>query len=81
MPRYTSAELDAFRAAGKSQTNLARAKAMTEEEIDAAIADDPEERDMPDDWYLHAKLVVPEQPISIRLDTDLVEYFRGTGRG
>jgi uncharacterized protein (DUF4415 family) len=81
MPRYTGEELRELIARGESRSDLAQAKAMTEKEIDAAIAEDPDERDMPEDWYLHAKLVIPKQPISIRLDTDLIEYFRGTGRG
>lgn len=70
-----------MRLSGESQTDLARAKAMTDEEIDAAIASDPELAGLPEDWYETARLVVPKQPVSIRLDTDLVEYFRGTGRG
>ncbi len=81
MPRYSSDEMKEMRRLGKSQTDLARAKAMTDEEISAAIATDPELAGLPDDWHETARLVVSKQPVSIRLDTDLVEYFRGTGRG
>jgi len=79
MPRYTSEELRALR--GQSQTDLARAAAMTDEQIDAAIASDPAEGDLPRDWHLTARLVQPKTTLSIRLDADLVEFFRAEGRG
>lgn len=38
---------------------------------------------IPDDWYEKAYLVVPpsKERISIRLDEDVLEFFRSQGRG
>lgn len=63
----------------RGKTDWARVDALTEEELEAAIAEDP---DADIDWS-HAELVVPpkKKPISIRLDEDVIEYFRRSGPG
>lgn len=56
---------------------------MTDAEIDAAIASDPEWAELePIDWT-KAEVVVPpkKQAISIRLDQDLIEFFKKQGPG
>jgi uncharacterized protein (DUF4415 family) len=47
------------------------------------MAADPDWRDVPRDWFLGAEAVMPRPkiPVSIRLDADLVDFFRGQGRG
>lgn len=81
--RYTMDELRERAQRGESRTNLARIKAMTEEELEQAIASDPDWADIPENWFEQAEAVMPKPkvPVSIRLDADLIEYFRGTGRG
>ena len=67
----------------KSQTDWARVKAMTEEEIEAAAQADPEwEGDLDIDWS-NATLVMPRRKgaISIRLDEDVLTYFKNLGAG
>ncbi|TCZ66213.1 hypothetical protein EXY23_03180 [Roseicella aquatilis] len=68
---------------GEDRTDFARIDAMTEADLEQAIADDPDWRDVPRDWHRGAEAVMPRAkvPISIRLDADLVEFFRGQGRG
>ena len=41
----------------------------------------PELRALPDDFWQGARVVTPvtKQPISIRLDEDLIDWFRATG--
>lgn len=55
--RYTSAELEAWRAAGGSRSDRVRAK--TEEELERDIAGDPDWCDVPSDWYKTAVAVWP----------------------
>lgn len=80
--RYTSAELDALRA-GRGPTDMSRAKAKTEAELERDIASDPEWRDIPRTWYEAAEAVmpVPKKLLSLRLDTDVVDWFRQQGPG
>ena len=52
-------------------------------QLEQAIADDPDWADIPKNWYEQAEAVMPKPkvPVSIRLDADVIEYFRSTGRG
>jgi uncharacterized protein (DUF4415 family) len=82
--RYTAEELRAIIARGESRTDWARVDVMTEAELEAAIASDPDWADIPPDWYKHA---VPHYPktlrkeVRLRLDPDLLAWFRRQGRG
>ena len=65
----------------KSETNWARLDALTDAEIDASIANDP---DWSDDWnWSDAVLVIPpkKKAISIRVDEDVLDYFKQEGAG
>jgi uncharacterized protein (DUF4415 family) len=65
----------------KSETDWARLDALTDEEIEASIANDP---DWSDDWnWGDAVLVIPpkKKAISIRVDEDVLDYFRKEGAG
>lgn len=77
---YTSDELKAMRA--KSRTDWAKVDAMTEEELEAAIASDEDERDIEWDWT-KAKLVMPRarQSVHLRLEPEVVEFFKSQGKG
>jgi uncharacterized protein (DUF4415 family) len=81
--RYSADELRAMVARGESRTDWPRVDSMTEEELERAIAEDPDWRDVPRDWYKDAVPVrrTPKVAVSIRLDADLVEFFRAQGRG
>ena len=52
---YTAEELRAMIERGQDQTSWARLDAMTEEELEAAIASDPDWADIPRDWYQRAR--------------------------
>lgn len=56
---------------------------MTDAEVDAAVASDPDWAALePIDWT-KAEVVVPpkKQAISIRLDQDLIDFFKKQGPG
>lgn len=82
--RYTAEELRRKLASGelKSQTDWARVDAMTEEDLERAIASDPDADIADPDWE-NAVLVIPpsKTPISIRLDDDVLAFFKEGGAG
>jgi len=52
---YTAEEIETMIARGQDRTDWARIDAMTEEELEAAIASDPDWRDVPRDWHKDAR--------------------------
>jgi uncharacterized protein (DUF4415 family) len=81
--RYSADALKALRAREGSRTDLARLGAQTEAQTDAAIAEDPDWKDIPRDWHADALPVMPgtKRLVSLRLDSDVLDFFRGTGKG
>jgi uncharacterized protein (DUF4415 family) len=63
------------------RSNWPRVDAMTDADIARAIAKDPDTFTV-DDWT-DAELVMPvkKRSIHLRIDPDVLDYFRGTGRG
>ena len=56
--------------------------ALTDQEIEQAVKDDPDAAPILDDeWFRHARLVMPErkQLISLRLDREVVDWFKRQG--
>jgi hypothetical protein len=51
---YSANELEGMIERGDDQTDWARVDAMTEAELEAAIASDPDWAEIPPDWYKHA---------------------------
>ena len=81
--RYTADELRRMAERGESRTDIARLQAMSDQEVERAIANDPDWEGVPDDWSERAEAVMPRPkvPVSIRLDADVVERYRAMGRG
>jgi uncharacterized protein (DUF4415 family) len=77
---YTAAELKAKR--GDSRTDLAKTDAMTDEELERLIAEDEDERGIQPDWT-KARLVLPQarQSVHLRLDRDIIAFFKSQGKG
>lgn len=65
------------------KTDWARADALTDAEIDKAIADDPDWDGFKDIDWSEAVLVVPpkKKAISIRVDEDVLDWFKSEGAG
>ena len=72
-----------LRATETDKTDWARVDALTDEDIEAAIASDPDAAPLLDDeWFRNAVLTVPAKvPTSIRVDGDVMDWFKGQGRG
>jgi uncharacterized protein (DUF4415 family) len=66
----------------KSRTDWARVDALTDEEIERAIAEDPDAAPLLDEaWFRKARLVPPDPkvPISIRIDREILDWFKQRG--
>lgn len=66
----------------KGRTDWDRLRSVTDEEVERAIAEDADADASSFDW---ASAVViepqPKQAVSIRLDQDVLEFFKAKGRG
>lgn len=61
----------------RSKTDLKRLVRMSDEDIDTS--DIPE---LDEDFFRRAELRVPrKQPVTIRLDADVLEWFKSQGQG
>lgn len=63
----------------QGRADLARLRRLSDREIASTSPD--ELRDLPDDFWRGARVVTPvaKEAISIRLDSDVIAYFRATG--
>jgi uncharacterized protein (DUF4415 family) len=65
-------------------SDWARVDAMTDEDIERAIADDPDAAPIADaEWFREAAVSKPAWKVatSLRVDADVMDWFRGQGRG
>jgi uncharacterized protein (DUF4415 family) len=80
--RYTAEEIDEMLARGESRTDWAAVKAVTEEALEASIAADPDDVHEPIDWSRAVRGMPPrKRDTHIRIDEDVLDWFRQTGRG
>ena len=81
--RITRVSADRVHELGPGKTDWARVDALTDEEIEAAMRDDPDWADLVDFDWSRAVVVVPrkKRAISIRLDEDVVDFFKSQGKG
>lgn len=70
------------RKAVEPRTNWKRLRARTDAQIRAALRKDPESKPTDEAFWADAKVVLPrrKQTVTIRLDADLLDWFR-TNRG
>jgi uncharacterized protein (DUF4415 family) len=66
---------------GESRTDWKRVKAMSQKEVERLAYRD--EGPLPDDWESNVTVGLPpaKQDIHIRLDGDILEWFKAHGRG
>jgi uncharacterized protein (DUF4415 family) len=77
--RYSLDELKRM----KSKTDWSRVDATTQEEVERQIASDPDDWLTDDDAVVFAGMPLPptKERVNIRLDRDVLDYFRASGRG
>ena len=66
----------------KGKTNWTRVRSLTDKEIEAAVLNDPDAVPFDFDWS-KVLLVIPpkKKAISIRVDEDVLDYFKKHGAG
>ena len=66
----------------KGKTDWAAVDALTDKQIEEAVRDDPDAVPLDIDWS-KAVLVIPpkKKAISIRVDEDVLDYFKKQGAG
>ncbi len=77
----TLEEIKARLAVGESRTDWARARAMTQEEVERLA--DEEDGPLPEGWEKTIVLGIPEpkQDVHIRLDPMVLRWFKAQGPG
>jgi uncharacterized protein (DUF4415 family) len=74
---------DQIRKLGPGKTDWARVDALTDDQIETAMRDDPDWADLINFDWSGAVVVVPrkKKAISIRLDDDVIDFFKSQGEG
>ncbi len=68
----------------RGKTDWKRLERLSDREIRKAVASDPDAAPVASpEWLRRAKLVDPRRklPVSMRIDEDIVKWFRAKGRG
>lgn len=81
--RYTASELREMRERGESKTDFAWIDRQDPADLERAALEQLAEDGIPEDWYKDAIAVRPDPKklISLRLDSDVVDWFRRQGPG
>jgi len=80
--RFTAKQIKAKIARGGDRTNWAKANAMTGAKLETSIRSDPDDVHIEPDWtQAIAGIPPPKDHINIRIDHDVLQWFRSNGRG
>jgi uncharacterized protein (DUF4415 family) len=80
--RHSAEELAEMRRRGDTRSDWARAGATSAAEIEAQVAADSEEAGLEIDWdTVTVELPKPKAAIHMRIDRDVLDFFRSTGKG
>jgi uncharacterized protein (DUF4415 family) len=78
--KHIAKRTPAARRSGK--TDWGRLRTVSDREIEEAVRSDPDAAPILDEeWFRTAKLVLPERkvPVSIRVDREVIEWFKAQG--
>lgn len=80
--RYTAKQIKAKIARGEDRTDWRKANAVTGEKLEASIRADADDiRDEPDWAQAVMGVPAPKDHINIRIDHDVLEWFKANGKG
>ena len=67
----------------KSETDSERVGALSDAEIERAVAEDPDQSFWSEEDWANARIVYPpgKAPVTLRLDRDVLSWFKQQGRG
>ena len=80
--RYTAKQVKSRIARGEDRTNWSKVDAVTGARLEASIrADADDVRGMPDWTRAVAGIPAPKEHINIRVDHDVLQWFKSRGKG
>ena len=80
--RYTAKQINAKIARGEDRTNWQKANTMTGKKLEASIRADVDDILGEPDWAQAVMgIPAPKDHINIRIDHDVVEWFKASGKG
>jgi len=80
--KYTDEELTNLVKKEGTLSNWEKAASMTKSEIEASVASDSDEAEMVMDWdNTTVELPQPKTVLNMRIDKDVLDFFRKTGKG
>lgn len=80
--RHTAEELAGMTKRGETRSNWKKAAAMSDEQLEASIAADPDEAGMVMDWdSVTVELPKSKADLHMRVDRDVLDFFRKAGKG
>src|ERR1051326_1978176 len=67
----------------KGLTDWDRVRSMTDEEIERNAAEDPDNPPWTEEEWARTRVIWPQgkAPVTLRLDKDIIAWFKGQGRG
>ncbi len=78
----TAGQIGERRRRGRVRSNWAKSNAMTRAQLEAAIASDPDEAGLVVGWArATVELPQPKSVLNMRVDRDVLDFFRAQGRG
>jgi uncharacterized protein (DUF4415 family) len=82
---YTAEEIAEKLANGEDQTDWAKVEGMTDEELEASIAADPDDDTSPEVWKNIIvglpDVIEPKKHMNFRVDADVWRWFKAQGKG
>ena len=79
---YAESELAKLKEQDGTRSDWDRAASLTEAQIEARVASDPDEDDMVMDWdNATIELPQPKAVLNMRVDKDVLDFFRKSGKG
>lgn len=80
---YSAEELKAMRVRGEGRSDWAKVDSISEAELERLIAEDADEAPLPETWPegVEVGLPRPKAHMNLRVDADVVDWFKRTGRG
>ena len=80
--RHSPGEIARLRRRGASRTDWAKVDSISDAALEASIAADPDDVKETPDWTRAVKGLPPgKEPIKLRIDSDVIGWFRKTGKG
>ena len=80
--RYTAKQIKAKIARGEDRTNWDKIDAMTGTKLEASIRADVDDVQSEPDWtQAIVGIPAPKEHINIRIDHDVLQWFRSNGKG